>query len=134
MADAAFLISRIVSVCGEKRGANMEILVAEWHDALRFFDKQRIDEVWRSYRDTPPCHWPKPADIVSLVRASMPTTSHRYEPPEPRPPFCRDGRTVSEEIAFRTEEIAAIKRRWAYTPAFDYVPTPEAPSVIPPAQ
>lgn len=107
--DAAFLVAKIISVLREKKGADVPLLVAEWHDALRFYDPALINAAWRHHRDTSPW-WPTPADILDHVRANMPRAvrpvlkSEAYE-------FCREGRSVIEEQAHRAAQILDMKRQ-----------------------
>lgn len=82
--------------------------------------------------------WPSIAEIVAACEPYDMRTAeekygrrHRtYEAPKGLRPignikvgFCRDGRTVEQEVAHRGALIARMKQ--AYAPAFDYVPDEE---------
>lgn len=94
----------------------MAVLTAEWHDTLKHCDKTAINAAWANYRNTPPCHWPKPAEILALIRADQP----RAEPPAYKPEpyvFAQDGRTIEEEVEHRKRVIADLRRKHGLPPS-----------------
>lgn len=108
-----------MSVYGERRGASVEALVTEWHDALRFYDPELVTEAWTDYRNSSE-FWPTPAAILTRVRSNLPAPGRPAFRSETREDFCREGRTEAEEIAHRAAQILRIKREAAmrYAPTF----------------
>jgi hypothetical protein len=106
--DAAFFVARAVSVYGERRGASIEALVGEWHDALRLYDPHLIEAAWKSYRNHRE-FFPTPAEILQRVRANLPPEGLPTYRADARV-FCHDGRSEAEEIAHRTAQILRMKK------------------------
>lgn len=126
--ETAFLIGRMISVYREKPGASMEALVSEWHDALRFYDPDRIAAAWRSWRNSQK-FLPSIAEILALVREQTPSVRSVATVAEPVDVFCRDGRTEAEEIAHRAAVVLNAKRRYGFGVRYS---VPDEPAEAPP--
>lgn len=122
--ETAFLIGRMISVYREKPGASMEALVSEWHDALRFFDPDRVGTAWRTWRNTQK-FLPSIAEILALLKEQAPRVG-----PSPRhtaadEPFCQEGRNEAQELAHRAAVILNAKKRYGWAERYS---APDKPS------
>lgn len=113
--DAVALVALMVNVYGEKRGADMEVLVDQWHGALGGFKAAEVKKAWEAVRNRRET-WPVPALLVAAVEAQRFGMERGVRfVAEPPLPFCRDGRTQEEEVAYRKAFIAAAKERAGWT-------------------
>lgn len=126
--ETAFLIGRMISVYREKPGASMEALVSEWHDALRFYDPDRVATAWRTWRNTQK-FLPSIAEILGLLKEQAPRVGPSPRAADPAEAFCQEGRTEAEEIAHRASIILNAKRRYGYADRYSAPdePAEEAP-------
>lgn len=111
--ETAFLIGRMISVYREKPGASMEALVSEWHDALRFFDPDRVATAWRTWRNTQK-FLPSIAEILALLKDQAPRVGPSPRPVEPAEKFCQAGRTEAEEIAHRAAVVLNARKQYGF--------------------
>jgi hypothetical protein len=102
----------------------MEALVSEWHDALRFFDPDRVGTAWRTWRNTQK-FLPSIAEILNLLREQAPKVGPSPRPVDPVEPFCQDGRTEAEEIAHRAAIVLNAKRKYGWAERYS---APDKPS------
>jgi hypothetical protein len=105
-AEVSKLIARCLANYGERKGADMRLVTAEWHGTLGAYPADRLhnalSEHIRKSR-----FWPTVADLTDILREAAPAPGiprHRAEPDV----FAREGRTEAEEIAYR----AAQSLRW----------------------
>ena len=102
------------------------MLVQQWHDALRHYDVGVIDAAWRACRNEEK-FFPSIATFLGYVRAERPPTAptalSSYAQAAPDLPFCRDGRTEAEEVAYRASVVMNAKRQYGWA---SKAPTPEA--------
>lgn len=112
--DLAGVFARLAVVYGDTRiadKAQRELLLREWLAALGWYAAPRIHDAVSAWIKTGK-FWPAPAELLEIMRADNPPperhTSDRLDPP--RKPFCRDGRSVAEEIAYRDAQIKLMKR------------------------
>jgi hypothetical protein len=93
---------------GERRGVDMALQAAEWHAALGAYPLDRLNRALSEHIRTS-TWWPTIANLVDLLREETPAIGlPRFK--EAAEPFCRDGRTQDEEIAFRTAQALRWKR------------------------
>ena len=119
--DAIALVGIFISVIGERKGASITTAANQWHDALRFYRPELVEQAWREYRDGPrSSFWPTPGEIIALMRANMPPPGHvpLIEPPRE---FVRDGRTVAEEIAHRAAFCLQMRKQYPAAFSGNYV-------------
>lgn len=125
----------MISVYREKPGASMEALVSEWHDALRFYDPERVQTAWRTWRNTQK-FLPSISEILSLLKEQAPRVGPSPKPVEPGEVFCGEKapgvrRTEAEEIAHRASIVLSAKRRYGF--GVRYEPDERAPEAPKPA-
>lgn len=99
--DIAKLLARCLANYGERRGIDLRLVTAEWHDALGAWPIERLSLALSEHirRST---FWPTIADLTGILAEQTPAPRPRWTE-EPRV-FARDGRTEAEEIAFRAEQ------------------------------
>jgi len=93
----------------------MEALVSEWHDALRFYDHDRIQTAWRTWRNTQK-FLPSISEILAILKEQAPRVGPSPKPVElePKEPFCKDGRNEAEEHAHRVARCLEMRRQFKF--------------------
>ena len=105
-AEIGRLIARCLANYGERRGIDMRMVTAEWHDTLGAYPFKRLNDALSEHirKST---FWPTVANLVEIMRAETPAPGlPLFRKPEE--PFARDGRNEAEEIIFRV----AQSKRW----------------------
>lgn len=114
-ADVAKLIARCLSNYGERKGADMRLMAAEWHATLGAYPMDRLNRALSEHirRST---WWPTVADLVEILRAETPPPGLKLHRPKDQP-FARDGRTEAEEIAYRAAQCRQWRQAYGMDPA-----------------
>lgn len=114
--DISKLVARCLANYGEKRGVDMRLLVAEWHQALKGFDPARLHTALSEHIRSSP-YWPTIAEVVATLQQAAPKPELPGLPawkPDAPDRFERNGRTVAEEIAHRQAQVAAWKAEYGF--------------------
>ena len=131
-ADVARCFVRLAAAYGDDRRLvdphQAALLEREWLEQLGHLEPHTVNvALGKVIRECK--FWPSIAEVAAACEPYDTRTTeekfgqrHSYRP-EPRPDFCREGRTEAEEIAHRTAQILHMRK--AYTPAFDYAPPPD---------
>lgn len=116
----------MTTVYSERKGANAELLVQQWHEAFQNFELWVIDAAWKRCRSEEK-FFPSIATFLGYVRAERPPVppqrSSLAEIEEAEQPFCRDGRDRTAEIAHRAAQC--LRWRQQYAKLFKPDPRPE---------
>jgi hypothetical protein len=122
--DVARLLARCLANYGERRGADMRLMAAEWHASLGAHPAERLNAALTEHirRST---YWPTVANLVDIMREQMPP------PGLPRhlqleQDFCRDGRTEAEEMAHRAAQVLSWKADIGFQKVVDGGEAPSA--------
>ena len=115
--DVAKLVARCLANYGERKGADMRLLAAEWQASLGVYPAERLNAALSEHirRST---FWPTIADLVEIMRQQTPPPglpSHR----QVEQGFCREGRTEAEEIAYRTAQVMRWKAQYGFGKSAD---------------
>jgi hypothetical protein len=118
-AEVYRLLARAGVVWGTTRiedGAQRKMLMAEWHEALKFWPYERVNaalgELARSSR-----WWPTIADLVAACRALEPSRPPSVPPVEAPP--------TPEELKARGVALARIKAQYGWAEKFRPESEPE---------
>lgn len=116
--DLAGVFARLTVVYGDTRiadRAQRELLLREWAEALGSYAPGQVHEAVGKWIKLGK-YWPTPSEIREIIRADAPPVQRpAYRAADPS--FCRDGRTVEEELAHRRAHMAELRRR--YPSVFD---------------
>lgn len=129
--DVERFFARLTAAYGEDKRvadeASRALLRREWIEALGHHEPHAVNAaLGRVIRTSK--FWPSIAEVLAACEPSdYRTHEERFGKrlragPRISRDFCRDGRTVEQEIEHRKHVVSNIKRAWGWTPAFDYVP------------
>lgn len=125
--DVAKLVARCLANYGERKGADMRLLAAEWQASLGAYPAGRLHDALTEHMRRS-SYWPTIAHIVEILKEQTPPPGlPRYKREEEG--FCREGRTQAEEIAHRAAQVL----RWKQEYGFDRLLAPEAERAQPKA-
>lgn len=115
--DVAKLIARCLANYGERKGADMRLVTAEWHASLFCYPADRLSAALSEHirRST---FWPTVANLLDILREQAPAFGRSIATFGPYE-FARDGRTEAEEIIHR----AAQCRKWREDARVNLKPT-----------
>lgn len=110
--DISRLIARCLANYGERKGADMRLLAAEWHASLGAYKPDRLNAALTEHMRKSQ-FWPTIANFIeNLQQDTPPPGLPRYRDEEQG--FCREGRTKVEEIAHRAAQILKWKEQYGY--------------------
>ena len=117
--DMAKLIARCLANYGERKGADMRLLAAEWQNSLGAYPADRLNAALSEHiRQS--AFWPTIADLIEILRKQMPPPGlPRHLHRQLEQSFCREGRTQDEEIAHRTAQVLRWKAEYGFNGADD---------------
>jgi len=117
----------------DRTADQVRIMASEWFEALGGFGtitvQQAFDKIIRTWVPSFGRTWPSLAEVNALctddhqgwLDALQLKPDNRTKPHQrDDEPFCREGRTEAEEIAYRAAQLKKIKASLPFTPAFDY--------------
>lgn len=117
----------------DRTADQVRIMASEWFEALSGFGtitvRQAFDKIIRTWVPSFGRTWPSLAEVHALCAADHEGWHDALQLAKPKAhvrdeePFCREGRTEAEEIAYRVAKLKEIKASLPFTPAFDYEPT-----------
>lgn len=105
-------MARCLANYGERKGADMRLLAAEWQTSLGVYPADRLNAALTEHirRSS---FWPTIADLVEIIKSQTPQPSLPRHQTEDKG-FCREGRTEAEEIAYRAAQILKWKAQYGY--------------------
>jgi hypothetical protein len=113
MGDISRLIARCLANYGERKGADMRLLAAEWHASLRAYRPDRLNAALGEHIRKSQ-FWPTIANFIEHVQQDTPQPGLPHFRDEVKS-FCQEGRTEAEEQAHRAEQL----KRWKQQAGFD---------------
>lgn len=110
--DISRLIARCLANYGERKGADMRLLAAEWHASLGAYKPDRLNAALTEHMRKSQ-FWPTIANFIEHLQQDTPPPGlPRYRDEEQG--FCREGRTKVEEIAHRAAQVLRWKQEYGF--------------------
>lgn len=122
MGDISRLIARCLANYGERKGADMRLLAAEWHASLRTYRPDRLNAALGEHIRKSQ-FWPTIANFIEHVQQDTPQPGLPHFRDEGKT-FCREGRTEAEEMAHRAAQVL----RWKQQAGFDRLLVDDGPA------
>lgn len=111
-ADISRLIARCLANYGERKGADMRLLAAEWHASLGAYKPDRLNAALTEHMRKSQ-FWPTIANFIEHLQQDTPPPGlPRYRDEEQG--FCREGRTKVEEIAHRAAQCLKWRAEYGF--------------------
>lgn len=110
--DISRLIARCLANYGERKGADMRLLAAEWHASLGAYKPDRLNAALTEHMRKSQ-FWPTIANFIEHLQQDTPPPGlPRYR--EEEQGFCREGRTKVEEIAYRAAQCLKWREQYGF--------------------
>jgi hypothetical protein len=122
MAEISRLMARCLANYGERKGADMRLMAAEWYASLGSYRADRLNAALNEHIRKSQ-FWPTIANFIEHLQQDTPPPGlpHFRDVGQS---FCRDGRTPEQEQAHRAEQL----KRWKQEAGFDRLLAEDGPA------